>query len=257
MTHQINLNVRNPVEFLACCGLLELGWLSNPGESYGWFTNAGFMLDTPTAPKSLLDWLIHGQAVPNYDHDRLKSLAITTPSRTVVLDWFTDTRYKSWGGGDDAYDLWAVQSNHRVSLQRAAQHAWSTITDVGAVLDAAVLSVPATGRTARAKGRPPRHFNLDYRTAPSAGDLGFSPVKVGMDVPVYVYTEMLAAVGLQRFRPPVADQVYSYFAWNRPLAAPVAAVARFCSPGNQYTCTRKSNNKTGKFFTIAEGANDV
>jgi CRISPR-associated protein Csb3 len=57
--------------------------------------------------------------------------------------------------------------------------------------------------------------------------VGFSPNEQKIEVASSAAVELLATVGLQRFRPVVSGdrQSFEYATWGRPLAPPVAAAA--------------------------------
>ena len=73
------------------------------------------------------------------------------------------------------------------------------------------------------KGR----FGFDPGPAWNALDVGFSPNEQGIEVESSPATELLAAVGLQRFRPVMSDNHdrFDYFTWHSPYPPPVAAAA--------------------------------
>ncbi len=85
-------------------------------------------------------------------------------------------------------------------------------------------------------------FGFDPGAAWNALDVGFSPNEQGMEVESSAATEMLAAVGIQRFRPKLVDGPGSfvYATWGRPLAPSVAAGAGngaiVVPPSQQFRC---------------------
>src|SRR5262249_50899820 len=70
-------------------------------------------------------------------------------------------------------------------------------------------------------------FGFDPGAAWNALDVGFSPNEQKLQVASSPSVELLAAVGIQRFRPSMADdrQSFVYATWGRPLAPSVAAAA--------------------------------
>lgn len=242
----IDVNPANPAEFLACCGLLELAHLQHPKGSLGWFKGRQFFLSCPTPIDTLIYNLMHGVVKEKKD----KSVSIDINGKILDLDWVINPSYKCWSGSEYSYDLLAKNSNNRFGLQVACRDNWLKVGPMANVLSK--VAAPT-------KNKASKHFNFDPRTAWCSGDLGYSPIQVGDDLPVFAYTELLAAIGLQRFRPAVdADEVYySYFAWTHPLSAPVAAVAGLYDRGTAYRCVRKKNSKYGKFFNSAEVVSNV
>jgi CRISPR-associated protein Csx14 len=70
-------------------------------------------------------------------------------------------------------------------------------------------------------------FGFDPGAAWNALDVGFSPNEQGLTVASSPAVELLAAIGVQRFRPEMADdrQSFVYATWGAPLAPAVAAAA--------------------------------
>jgi CRISPR-associated protein Csx14 len=73
------------------------------------------------------------------------------------------------------------------------------------------------------KGR----FGFDPGSAWNALDVGFSPNEHGVEVESSPATELLAAVGLQRFRPVMNDERdgFDYFTWHSPFSPAIATAA--------------------------------
>ena len=70
-------------------------------------------------------------------------------------------------------------------------------------------------------------YGFDPGAAWDALDLGFSPNAQGIPVATSPAMELLAAVGLQRFRPAMSSdrRSFTYATWSIPLASPIAACA--------------------------------
>jgi hypothetical protein len=225
---RVSVNAANPGEFLACCGMLELAdriW----GAAEGWFENRAFCL---SGGSDLLAILRALTAEPVAEITRLASgvdvkpliapLELRLPGHSpLVLDaWMRIARVKGevvaianapwnfWSGQQTSLRIWTA-------LRAAAT---TQIGDLGGNLGAEVLSrrVPLSGR-----------FGFDPGAAWSALDVGFSPNEQGMQVASSPIVELLAAVGLQRFRPEVARDraTFDYGCWNAPLAVSVAPAA--------------------------------
>lgn len=244
----IKANPANMAEYLACCGLLELSWMFHPGQSRGRFVGQTFELSSPSSPQQLIERLVlRTKLVPHYDSDgKLLSIDADIDGQPLVLDWFTSQKYKGWSGRDNAYQIFMTSSALSLGVCLSAKDYWPNVGPVANVLDV----IPSGGNS--------KHFSLDRRRAAVANDVGFSANDTGDEVPAYTYTELLAAIGMQRFRPSVNDDdEYSYFVWSRPLPAPVATVASLCSPGTAYQCVRKKTSKSGKVFTLSQGVSRV
>jgi len=91
------------------------------------------------------------------------------------------------------------------------------------------LRIPLTGR-----------FGFDPAAAWHALDIGFSPNEQSIPVASSPLVEMLAAIGLQRFRPLVFNhrKSFIYSTWGQPLSVSVASAAAtesiFVSPAVKY-----------------------
>ncbi|MEQ1903859.1 MAG: hypothetical protein ABL888_06720 [Pirellulaceae bacterium] len=70
-------------------------------------------------------------------------------------------------------------------------------------------------------------FGFDPGAAWNALDVGFSPNEQKVDVASSAAVELLAAVGIQRFRPLMSTdlQSFEYSTWGRPLPPSVAAAS--------------------------------
>jgi CRISPR-associated protein Csb3 len=116
---------------------------------------------------------------------------------SLDLDW--------WRGADEAVPkTWAgLQEVHKVA--RAAQDALSAAGETTSILDhACVLRLPAEYRRARTgRNDAVEPFYFDARRFGHALDVGFSLDAIGADTVAHPAVELLALIGLQRFRPKV------------------------------------------------------
>jgi CRISPR-associated protein Csb3 len=103
-------------------------------------------------------------------------------------------------------------------------------------------------------------FGVDPRSAWNALSFGFSPNEHSMDAATYPAVEILAAVGLQTFRPEVTRRDGArrvrYALWESPLPAMVARQA-FRSPwdglrARTHEFTIASRGQSYKYFTFAK-----
>lgn len=223
----IDVNLRNPGQFFACCGLLELAGRSWPG-SEGWFEgderSATFRIATGSGHDDPLSAIIGiliedaplaalaaGQEL--YAADR-QPVVLRDPFK-LRLDWWLD----SYRGGDKSeLKVWAGQQTPMRNFQNL-QKAWREMASANGsnrfARDVLSKKWPMTGR-----------FGFDPAAAPTAGDVGFSTDEQGIPVLTSPATEMLAAIGLQRCRP-VRDERnrgrwFVYEAWSDPVEIGVA-----------------------------------
>jgi CRISPR-associated protein Csb3 len=245
---RINVDPANPGQFFACCGLLELADRLWPGAE-GWFEPRQFCIASDGSLELLLDAVANchltntmtgdqharfktitamavkeRKAIPGVEDeakelDRLlrESHIIFGSPFNITLDWFSDSlaggsRFKTWAGRQSVLDI------------------ASSMKDVLKGTD--WRNEDCLSFSARDCGLP---FNFDSDLGAQGGaiDVGFSfdPLAgsaltriAPMARPVL---ELLAFVGLQRFRPEEikGENRFFYTAWNRPLAIEVASPA--------------------------------
>ena len=103
-------------------------------------------------------------------------------------------------------------------------------------------------------------FGVDPRSAWNALDFGFSPDTQGKDAATYPTVEMLAAVGLQGFRPKAERRegvVMSYFhLWTTPLPLVVARMGAVAAwdglPRFDYQFSIVKRGQSYKYFALAK-----
>ena len=204
----IPVDVTNPGQFYACCGLLELATAMRPDEAVtGQFDTDGFRLSVPPAGviEMLRDGIIEVRPLPE-NSVRIRGGAAHKVSPMLVrgvltLDWWLDPSaggIKTWAGGMSA------------PLTVAALH--EALAEVAAdahPFDDAVVTSAAT-------------FCFDCRMGGDAIDLGGADA--GIPTMKYPAVDLLAFVGLQRFRPGDVDRrTKTYATWREPLPASLAA----------------------------------
>lgn len=248
MSIRINVDTANPGQFLACCGLMELANRLWPGVE-AWFEPLQFCIASDGSLEQLLDAVAgcdmtntmteaqharfktitamavkERKALPGVEEeakelDRLlrESYIIFGSPFNITLNWFSDGL-----AGGNRFKTWA----ERQSVLEIA----SSMKDVLRGTD--WRNEDCLSFSARDCGLP---FNFDSDLGAQGGaiDVGFSfdPLAgsaltriAPMARPVL---ELLAFVGLQRFRPEEikGENRFLYTAWNRPLAIEVASPA--------------------------------
>jgi CRISPR-associated protein Csb3 len=237
----------NPGQFFACCGLLELadrlwdgaeGWFEpdaqfccrpdptrdNPGQASLMdeiarcpLTNT--MTDTQLARRAEMARMPKGlrEADPDLVAEK-KLLDVLWRESPVLLgspfhlrvDWFLDR----WGGGK-SLKTWAGQQ----SVIEISNELRRSVGPDTAIAGSDLMA--STSNTC-----VPFNFDSDLGGSGSDIDIGFSfdPLKAtGLTVISHPLVELLAFVGLQRFRPAERDGVYSYSTWSEPLVPGIAA----------------------------------
>lgn len=218
----IPVDLTNPGQFFASCGLLELAerrW----SDVEGWFSPASFCIRSTEEACSLaallkaFDDASVEQLDPEDDAASALRLAVSSP---IVLDWWHDDQsggkqLKPWAGKQFAPHIFRLMNRAAAKAPLSSPFDYSE-----AVLDR------ENGKGTKKAISP---FYFDSRREGTCLDIGFSPDEQKLSVEAYPAVEWLALVGLQRFRPFTDDATqprsFLYTAWAEPLPAMVAAVA--------------------------------
>jgi len=235
---EVAVDLTNPGQYFACCGLLELAHRMWPGAE-GWFEGGVFHVRAAGGGeelwKALRDCEIANtmtgaqkrrrqelgemgqrawKADPALEEEKkaLDALWRKAPVRLgepfgFRVDWFLDDR-----SGGAALKTWAGK-----------QAAVDTVETLRALLpEAATLDAPAL------TDRVPFYFDSNVGGVGDDIDVGFSfdPLKdsAGLRVAMQPAIELLAFVGLQRFRPVRMDKVWEYSVWQAASSAELAAL---------------------------------
>ena len=206
----LDVDLTNPGQFLASCGLLELASRLDPG-TVAWFDESRFYV--ATGGIELLDQFLGCELVPlrclgdeEEDNDAKSPPVRLGAPFGLVLDWWEDpaaTRagFKTWAGGQTVIGFIDGMREH---LRQDSD------------LDADFFGPRPL--------KKPKPFYFDSRISRlTALDLGFSAEHFASSFSPAV--ELLALIGLQRFRPGtvVEREQYRFATWKEPLPAPVAA----------------------------------
>lgn len=243
---QIPVDLTNPGQFFACCGLLELAnRLDERAE--GWFEDRGFKLRFSFSFGSLVDALRQATVANTMSatqnarleklslmskkdrgkaglEDEKKALDALRREEPIVfqssfelrIDWFRDeyssgSRFKTWAGQQSVLDI------------ATAMHTGLKYVDP---------KVESTLWNGARGGGLPFNFDSDLGGQGSALDIGFSFDPLASSEVTRIEgsckpaLEVLAFIGLQRFRPreiPGKNR-FVYAAWCQPLPPSVAAV---------------------------------
>ncbi len=223
---RVRVDPSNPGQFFACCGLLELAdrlW----GEAEGWFEDGLFRIQPDGDGFALLRALL---AKPPTAISRLGGVPVKpllaplrlslegNPAALTLDAWvlvravrgdllaIANPPWNFWSGQQTSLRIWtALSAALQDQLPLMSKQAFENLF---------VWRVPLPGR-----------FGFDPGAAWNALDVGFSPNEQQMAVSSSPAVELLAAVGLQRFRPAVStDRTrFTYGTWAQPLA-PCAAM---------------------------------
>ena len=232
----VNVDVTNPGQFFACCGLLELADRLWPGaEVMGGFISPRFQrsqfniwskhsLDTQTivtclcrsqrnAVEPLQAIKKDGKVVK--DVSKIKPIQLTIERDDGAVNEPVSMRLNWWldeltGQQQDHFKLWSAHVSSQSLIADMANAIHPEKINDETVFE---YSCPMTGR-----------IGLDARSSWNTLDEGFSPNNQGLKVESFPAAELLAAIGLQYFIPLEGDG-FAYVCWNRPLPTVVARAA--------------------------------
>jgi len=262
-TITVNVDVTNPGQFFACCGLLELAHRLWPGAE-AWFDprEGRFALRVAaghSAAQQLIEETVQcpiqgltaderrelgelerrrrelrkvGRALTEAEEKRRSELGRLTREGHLILERFQLTL--DWWQEDGAPATWAgKQEIHKIA--RAAQDGIERCLAEGRPLQdmlnwQLVLRTPSEYRSEEGIDKKVEPFYFDARRYAHPLDEGFSLDVQGADTVANPATEFLCLVGLQRFRPQRAEDsrwTFEYCVWGHALgvaqAAPVAS----------------------------------
>jgi CRISPR-associated protein Csx14 len=247
---KIRMDPLNPGQFFACCGLLDLIDLEGPGAL------AHFTFD-PARPRVAhlvvgadvsLRAVIAGlkSAKARFPDEGGKAPVAIRPAVVpyrgleIELDWWLD-EFR-----EDTSNLkcWAGQVTTR-----------NLFSELLSLLDEDSSGDDLFERPQMTKAK----FGVDPRSAWNALDFGFSPNEHGADAATFPAVEILAAIGLQGFRPVVERRAGTYSLWQVPLPASVARLA-FTDPwrglpARTYEFSIAKRGQSYKYFTFATNSN--
>lgn len=232
-TLKLDVDLTNPGQFLACCGLLELASRVAP-EAMGWFEEQTF--HTTRCDWGLLERFIHCEVRPitaemktgpvtnveeksqeNQKEEKSPPAHLGQPF-DLLLDWWKDDSaseagFKTWSAGMTIMGFFNGTTASKGSKQSPGmrEHLSRHLPEKERLL-----------QTTDAIEKP-SPFNFDSRLSRNTAiDLGFTD---GITFAFSPAVELLALVGLQRFRPRMISrwERNTYCTWREPLPASIAA----------------------------------
>lgn len=209
---RINVDLTNPGQFFACCGLLELADRLWPGAE-GWFNGPLFLINAHGDLKDLVGVVANAELIQLDLEDKTSSpLEIRLPLCTVQLNWWHDDQ-----SGGKELKVWAG-TMESLRIARAMQNALRE----DRFLRSELLNI---GQIVYDPDNPEKKvepYYFDARRGPNAHsrDVGFSPNDLKMTTTAHPAVEFFCLVGLQRCLPAKTSQarVYDYISWNHPIS---------------------------------------
>lgn len=213
----VDVDLTNPGQFFACCGLLELADRLWPSVE-GWFEHDQFHINSAGNLNALLRAISTTLVEALDPEDNMASPMRLPAPIDLRLDWWNDTtahgkRLKVWAG--------SMQSPR---ISRAMQHALADVPPTATILNfATVVHDPHQPK----KKVEPYYFDSRRGWNAKSLDIGFAPDSLKMTTLAHPATEFLCLVGLQRFRPAATNKqrVFDYHTWSEPLPPVLAALA--------------------------------
>lgn len=248
----VNVDVTNPGQFFACCGLLELADRVWPGTE-GWFESYDqFALSTGNRANSLellCKSLIGGTLAPLLPEDELNKLIQLAKRKSDLkksrksLSEAEEKERKRLNSKRIAsgfclgppfnlrVDWWLVENCDADHLKT-----WAGQQAIMEIADAMKTALPVTQGDAifeiekvirdQSDGKAKAPLSFDAGRVGTAQDIGYSPDKIGQAITCCVWTEFLTLIALQRFAlKPDSNDFFTYHVWQKPLPACVAAIA--------------------------------
>jgi len=226
----IPVDLGNPGQFFACCGLLELAdrlWADVTGRFDCARVPSRFEV-AAQAPASLHDLLLDAARLDfdvgkdeaeDYETEdsALHPIVIKRPV-SLVLDWWSEKSIKPWAGS------MKERAILHAMLRAIDPDSLDPLNDAKAVFDPLP---PAEAGKRRKKPEKREPFYFDSRRGSNAHplDSGFSPDVHQKESICFPAVEAMCFVGLQRARPQTTGEPNEsrYTVWTRPM--PVNAIA--------------------------------
>ncbi|HEX2100416.1 MAG TPA: hypothetical protein VHF69_07125 [Candidatus Synoicihabitans sp.] len=247
---RVRVDVTNPGQFFACCGLFEFSSRLQP-ESVAWFEPGWFCIAHGPLLPDLIAQITRAELIQLDAEDTTASPIRIAAPFDLLLDW-----WKTRDRASSDLKVWAgTMESFRIA--RAMQHAMrDPIFAANGLFDVGVVAYDPD--SPEKKVEP---FYFDARRGPNAHsrDVGFAPNDLGLTTIASPAVEFLCLVGLQRVRPTArGDRIFDYHPWSQPLPialAPVAAAGWLpdsTSPGLRFESWFRTGQRKHKAFLSAK-----
>ena len=221
----VNVDVTNPGQFFACCGLFELADRLWPGAE-GWFEEHSFCIAGDGNIEELIEAITDVELYQTDTDDKTESpICIPTPFH-LRLDWWKDER-----AGGEKLKIWIGRMNS-FGIAYAMQKAIVCPNEPGRLFDQSTVVYKEDNK----EKIEPYYFDSRRGSNAHSLDIGFSPDKLWekkvqsefkMTTAAYPAVEFFCLVGLQRFRPDTKKQnravQYQYCVWPESLPLKIAS----------------------------------
>lgn len=248
---RVRVDVTNPGQFFACCGLFELASRVN-AEAQAWFEDSHFVVSSAPSLADLVQSIRDVDLLQTDQDDKTASPIEIAAPFSLRLDWWksrdrADSDLKVWAGTMDSFRIARAMQNALRADAFSEDH----------ILDVCMVAYDPDDPTKKVEP-----FYFDARRGPNAHsrDVGFAPNDLGLTTIACPAVELLCLIGLQRTRPVRTAQprVFDYHTWPNPLPASLtpAAVAgllpNLCGPGYRFESWFRTGQRKHKAFLIAK-----
>jgi CRISPR-associated protein Csx14 len=208
---RVNVDVTNPGQFFACCGLLELADRLSPGAE-GWFEDKTFCIKAESDLAGLVRETARAELHQiDPGDDTSSALEMKLPGLRLRLDWWRNGQpegreMKVWAG-----------TMHIGRIARAMQSALKE----EAFRDSNLLNIGQIVYDPDDPEKKVEPFYFDARRGPNAHsrDVGFCANDLQLTTIAHPAVEFFCLVGLQRCLPARTTQLrmYDYCTWQNPI----------------------------------------
>jgi CRISPR-associated protein Csb3 len=245
---RIRVDVTNPGQFFACCGLLEMIDRLSPGAE-ACFEVGRFAVQADVGLEDAVSKIVAVEMNPTDPEDATASPIHIGAPFNLRLDW-----WKTEDRGSLGLKVWAGKmESYRIG--RAMQRAMGGIEFQSDNL----LNIGAVAYDPDDLQNKVEPFYFDARRGPNAHsrDVGFSVNDLGITTTASPAVELLCLVGLQRCQPMPTElpRIYDYHTWSTPVSAsllPGAVAGLFGSgEGYQFESWYRTSQRKHKAFLRA------
>ena len=241
---KLNVDLTNPGQFFACCGMLELVDRLWPGAE-GWFDGERFFIATEGSTQELLNTMANTDIQSSVTDEGLKRLGTLMSAAKSSLDndalqekealrtrWQEETLILEAPFGLQL-SWWRDENNERTPLKTWA--AKQFVLEIARPLLQGVkrLADDTTSEDLLQKTEPveglPFYFDSHAQCQSTALDIGFSTYDLRNELEtvkaIRPALELFAFIGLERFHPQPNSQTsaFTYTAWGSRLPVTIAA----------------------------------
>ncbi len=230
MSFAVQVDLSNPAQLLACGGLLEAAhrfWLGHTitGSFVG---DNRFKVEAPGTEGDVMGWLCSAQTPPAAakspkSEPKAESKISASAGGTLLFPSHEEWRLTDWSGEDLKREKIKTFAGKQIGSLMLTKALNATRTMLKSDL-------PLFDR-AQVQKKGDVLFGMDVRSGRSALEIGYSPDALGSVAKVYQFpaVELLAALGVQTFRPLKVGGDFLFGVWRDFLPVELARAAASCA----------------------------